>query len=102
MKRILMLILRIAVGALALGALTFALLWDRGWLPGRFAPRKLVLRGCLLTPAPDVLALLDCDGTQAIPALWARSRKLAQGQRWLRGASVSSDWGRTAVLDIRE
>src|SRR5207249_4378847 len=58
------LILRIAVVVLTLGALAFALLWDRGWLPGRFAPRKLVLRGCLLTPAPDVLALLDCDGTQ--------------------------------------
>jgi cell division septal protein FtsQ len=61
------------------------------------------VRGCELTEANQIAAAMECDGTQAVPGLWVRARRVKQAQnRWLQGISVSSDWGRTAVLKVAE
>jgi cell division septal protein FtsQ len=88
---------------LVLALSAFALLWTRGWLPGIFAPCRVVVRGCEFTSAERIVAALECDGTQAVPALWARAGSVRKSEdRWLRGIAVSSDWGRTAVVTVRE
>ncbi|MDQ3024757.1 MAG: cell division protein FtsQ/DivIB [bacterium] len=79
------------------------LLWSRGWLPGIFAPCRIVVRGCELTSASQIVSSMECDGRQAIPALWSRARAVRKGEnRWLRGIGVQSDWGLTAVITVTE
>lgn len=92
-----------AAAVVIVAAIAFGVLWSRGWMPGIFAPDKLVVRGCELTNAGQLVGAMECDGTQAVPGLWVRARAVRKSeQRWLKGISVGSDWGRTSVLTVSE
>jgi cell division septal protein FtsQ len=92
-----------AAVALIVAAAAFGVLWSRGWVPGIFAPDKLVVRGSELTDAKQIIAAMGCDGTQAVPALWVKARGVKKTQqRWLQAVGVRSGWGRTAVIEVAE
>ena len=91
------LLLPLAVALVALA------LWPPAWLRAQFVPRKLVVRGCVLTTAPAVLGTLSATGEETYLELWrwARGRDLSQ-ERWLQSVALVPAWGRAAVLTVRE
>jgi hypothetical protein len=92
---------RIGLWALAVAGL--AVLWFSGWLPQQFIPRKVLIRGCSLTAAADVVALLGNQRGGSYLSWWNAGRKLqAAGQPWLRGLAVKPLPGRTILLNVNE
>jgi cell division septal protein FtsQ len=88
------------LAGLAVGA---GVLWANGWLPAQFHPRKLIVRGCVLTKPEDVLLKLDCTNQASYAQLLGQARALdTSGERWLRGVQAAVLPPRTAVLTVQE
>jgi cell division septal protein FtsQ len=86
--------------ALAVG---IGILWANGWLPAQFHPRKLIVRGCVLTKPEDVLVKLDCTSQVTYPQLLGQAHSLdTSSERWLRGVEAQARLPRTAVLTVQE
>jgi hypothetical protein len=80
-----------------------AALWFSGWLPAQFVPRKVLIRGCSLTAATDVITLLGARPGGSYFSWWQSGRHLDLGaQRWLRGLAVKPLPGRTLLLNVSE
>lgn len=79
------------------------MLWASGWLPAQLKPRKLVIRGSVLTRPEDVLLKLDCMSKLDYLRLNqnAQAAELSQ-ERWLQGVQVSLLPPRTALLTVKE
>jgi cell division septal protein FtsQ len=84
-------------------AVSVGVLWASGWLPAQFHPRKLIVRGCVLTKPEDVLLKLDCTNQASYAQLLGQARALdTSNERWLRGVQAEVLLPRTAVLTVQE
>ncbi len=79
------------------------MLWASGWLPAQLTPRKLIIRGCVLTQPEDVLLKLD-GANQASYMQLARNARAVDlsTERWLQGVQASLLPPRTALLTVQE
>lgn len=88
---------------LAAFAVGVGALWASGWLPAQFHPRKLVVRGCVLTKPEDVLLKLDCTSQVSYAQLLGQARSLdTSAERWLRGVQARMRLPRAAILTVHE
>jgi hypothetical protein len=84
-------------------AATAGVLWASGWLPAQLKPRKLIVRGCVLTKPEDVLLKLDCTTHVSYVQLVQQARTLdLSSERWLQGVRAGTLLPRTALLTVQE
>jgi hypothetical protein len=77
--------------------------WQTGWLPAQFQPCRIVLRGCELSTAEEVIGQLPARQGDSYARWWKAATALKPaGSRWLRGVRPALLPGRSLLLRVQE
>jgi cell division septal protein FtsQ len=89
--------------AVVILATAAGMLYASGWLPAQFQPRKLIIRGCVMSKPEDVLARVNCTSQPHYIDLLRSVKALdTSDERWLCGAEAKPVLPRAALLTVSE